>query len=367
MKVPYLPFGNIHQDVKAELTEAFKQVLDSNWYILGSRLKSFEKAFAKYCQASECVGTANGFDAICLSLRALGIGAGDEVIVAAHTFVASVMAIQHAGATPVLADVNEDDYLISRSCVEKAITPKTKAILAVHLYGLPCDMNSLTRLAHEHNIHIIEDFAQAHGARYKDKSVGSFGIINATSFYPVKNLGALGDGGAVTTNKAELAERVRSLRNYGGQSRSDKDETGVNSRLDELQASLLSVKLKYLDRWNGERIRQANGYMERLNGTGDLTFQSVDKRKQHVYHVLTIRTKRRDNLQDYLNRAGVQTMIHYEVPVFRQKALSTQFTNLQFPVSECLANELLSLPIQPGLTQDQIDFVCDSITNFYNS
>ncbi|MCC7450006.1 MAG: DegT/DnrJ/EryC1/StrS family aminotransferase [Anaerolineae bacterium] len=359
-----IPFNNLkplHTQLADELAAATQRVLTSGWFILGPEVEAFEAAFAAYHGMAHAVGVASGTDALELALRAANIGPGDEVITVSHTAVATVCAIERAGATPVLVDIDPDTYTMNPAAAEAAITPRTKAMIPVHLYGHPADLSALVDLAARHHLLLIEDCAQAHGARYDGKLVGTFGQMAAFSFYPTKNLGALGDGGAVITNDAQYAAQLKSLRNYGQASRYEHVERGINSRLDEMQAALLAVKLKHLDEHNAVRRDLANRYAQQLK---DVTLPLERSNAHHVYHLYVIRHPQRDQLQEALKARGVGTLIHYRIPVHRQQA----YTDLGYgpgslPVTEQITEEILSLPMYIGLTTDDIDRIAAAVAD----
>lgn len=355
----------MHAFIKKEMKEAFEKVYDSYWYVQGSELEVFEKAYATFNQTECAVGVANGLDALYLSLKALGIQPGDEVIVPSNTYIATVLAVSYLGATPVIVEPRLTTYNINPEFIEQAITPKTKAIMPVHLYGQACEMNAIMEIAHKHNLWVVEDNAQAHGSSYNGKLTGSFGHANGTSFYPGKNLGALGDAGAVTTNNTELAEKIKTLRNYGSSKKYYNEVIGHNMRLDELQATFLSVKLKYLHEWTAQRQQIATWYNKALEGIDQIILPEVDTDASHVYHLYVVRTIERDKLQNYLAEQGIGTLIHYPVPPHLQKA----YANLghqegDFPISEELANTCLSLPMWPGMDKNQVEYIAEKITAF---
>ncbi|WP_347888811.1 DegT/DnrJ/EryC1/StrS family aminotransferase [Nitrosomonas europaea] len=362
MKVPFLDLKALHQELKTELGAAFERVLDSGWYIVGRELESFEAQFAEYCGAAHCVGVGNGLDAIHLLLEAYGIGVGDEVLVPSNTFIATWLAVTRAGATPVAVEPDPHTYNIDPAALEAAITPRTAAIIPVHLYGQPADMDPVNRIAEHHKLIVIEDAAQAQGARYRDRLVGSLGHAAATSFYPGKNLGALGDGGAVLTSDAAIADRVRELRNYGSKVKYQHDKLGYNSRLDELQAAFLSVKLRSLDAWNNQRREIARRYKEGIHNA-EIVTPSVPDWAAPVWHLYVVRTLHRDRLQQYLRECQIDTMIHYPVPPHRQRCYA-EMTSLYLPIAEQLSAESLSLPIFPSMHGDEVDSVINAVNNF---
>lgn len=364
MNVPFLDLKATYLELQPELDAAYQRVMDSGWYLLGQELEAFEEEFATYCQAKYCLGVGNGLEALHLILRALGIGPGDEVIVPANTYIATWLAVSYAGATPVPVEPDEKTYNIDPFLIEVAITERTKAILPVHLYGQPADMDKINSLAKSYGLKVIEDAAQAHGARYKERRVGSLGDASGFSFYPGKNLGAFGDGGAVVTNDPDIAHKVRLLRNYGSRVKYHNEVQGFNSRLDELQAAFLRVKLKKLDEWNARRRIVANSYLESLAQVPSLTLPYVPSYADPVFHLFVIRSLDRDNLMKHLQSNGIQTLIHYPIPPHLSKAYVNHLTNSQnytLPLSEKLSGEVLSLPISPHMTFKEIDAVSDSI------
>lgn len=345
-----------------------KAGFEKNWYIMGDGVRKFEEEYARFSKVRYCLGVGNGYDALSIALKACQIGPGDEVMVPAHTYIATWLAISRSGATIVPVEPNELTFNIDVREVEKFITPRTKAILPVHLYGQACDMTTLADLSKRHRLLIVEDNAQAHGATWKGNMTGSFGEVNATSFYPTKNLGAVGDGGAITTNNEKVAEFVRRYRNYGFESKNLCEDLGVNSRLDELQALVLSIKLIHLEAWNEQRRAIASIYLERLRGAGDLRLPVPLPEANHVYHLFVVRTLERDRLKEYLKTFSVETMVHYPVPPHLQKAYaSLGYKKGDFPITEAIASSCLSLPLWPGMTDDQVHFICDLIIGFYAS
>jgi dTDP-4-amino-4,6-dideoxygalactose transaminase len=366
MNIPFLSFDYTNKIIADEMHEAFTSVFNSKWYILGKEVEAFEKAYAAFCQTSHCVGVSNGLDALILSLKACGIGTGDDVIVPSNTYIATVLAITHAGATPVFAEPDESTYNITAEAIEPKISSATKAIMPVHLYGQSCNMQAIMQLAAKYNLKVIEDNAQAHGAICYDKPTGSWGHANASSFYPGKNLGALGDAGAVTTNDMAMAQNIAMLRNYGSAKKYYNEVAGYNMRLDELQAALLSVKLKYLESFTDLRCKAADQYNRLLKGVDELILPVTAAHCTHVYHLYVIRTKRRDVLQQLLAEKGIGTMIHYPVPPHLQQAYHTLgYSEGDFPIAEAIAESCLSLPIYPGITEEEITYVCNAIKTFH--
>lgn len=362
MKVPFLDLKTPHQELKAELQAAFTRVLESGWYIVGKELESFETNFAKYCGVEHCIGVGNGLDAIHLLLEAYGIGPGDEVLVPSNTFIATWLAVTRTGAKPVAVEPDPQTYNIDPAALEAAITPRTAAIIPVHLYGQPADMDVINLIAERHKLVVIEDAAQAQGARYHDRRVGSLGHAAATSFYPGKNLGAIGDGGAVLTNDATIANKVRELRNYGSKVKYRHDKLGYNSRLDELQAALLSVKLFKLDEWNERRRKIAQRYNERICHP-EIGTPFVPDWAAPVWHLYVVRTPHRDQLQQYLRKHQIETMIHYPIPPHRQECYLELGTIAQ-PIAERLSEEILSLPMSPMITDPEIEYVTSCLNAF---
>jgi len=364
-QVPFLDLRKLNQEIKMELEACFSRVITSGWYILGEEVTAFEKEFAEYCGVKYCVGVGNGLDAIHMILRAMGIGADDEVILPANTFIATWLAVTYAGATPVPVEPDDKTYNIDFSRIEAAITKRTKAIVPVHLYGQPADMDPIWEIANNYHLSVIEDAAQSHGACYKNRRTGSLGHAAGFSFYPGKNLGALGDGGAVTTNDPTIAENVRRLRNYGSEKKYLHIEKGFNSRLDELQAAFLRVKLRYLDNWNHRRRQISNIYNQELQSVEYVTHPYVPKWADPVWHLYVIQTPSRNMLQSYLAERGIQTMIHYPIPPHRQEAYK-ELMQLELPLSEQIHNEVLSLPMSPVITDEDILYVTKAIKQFFS-
>lgn len=364
MHIPFLDLKASQMELHNQLADAFERVLDSGWYILGKEVKEFEVEFAAYCEAEHCVGVGNGLEALHLILRAYGIGEGDEVIVPSNTYIATWLAASYAGADPVPVEPDENTCNIDPSRIEAAITPRTKAIIAVHLYGQPADMDAINAIADKHSLKVIEDAAQAHGARYKGQRTGSLGNAAGFSFYPGKNLGAIGDGGAVTTNDGELADRVRVLRNYGSHVKYHNEVQGFNSRLDELQAAFLRLKLRCLDEWNARRKVVADAYLDLLAGNG-LILPHVPVWAEPVWHLFVVRHAERSNLQKWLEEAGIGTMIHYPVPPHLQPAYAhLKYGIGKLPIAERLAKTVLSLPIGPHISSEQVMEICNRLNLF---
>lgn len=361
MKIPFLSFEPIHNQIRNEMIEAFQRVYDSHWYIQGQELNQFEKEYALINQTKYAVGVSNGLDALVLALRSLNIGPGDEVIVPSNTYIATVLAVSHVGATPIFVEPRIETYNINPELLTKAITKNTKAIMPVHLYGQACEMDEIMKIADSYNLYVIEDNAQAHLSSFNGQLTGSFGEINGTSFYPGKNLGALGDAGAITTNDESLAIRVKTLRNYGSSVKYLNEEIGYNNRLDEMQAAFLSVKLKYLNDWTNKRKEIANWYNTYLADKG-FVLPEVHIKADHVYHLYVVRTKNRDKTQLELNEKGIQTMIHYPIPPHLQKAYRhLGYKEGDFPIAEEIARTCLSLPVWPGMTEIDVDDIANLI------
>lgn len=362
--VPFLDLDALHAIIRPELDAAWQRVMRGGQFIMGDELAAFEAEFARYCEAQHCIGVGNGLDALTLILRALGIGPGDEVIVPSKTFVATWLAVSEAGAVPVPVEPEAGGFTIDPNAVEARITPRTRAIMPVHLYGHPADMTALADIARRHALALIEDAAQAHGARHRGRRAGSFGTAAGFSFYPGKNLGALGDGGAVVTSDPALAERVRRLRNYGSSRKYVHEEQGVNSRLDELQAALLRVKLRHLDNWNAARRAAVARYREALAGA-DVVLPVEAPHAESVWHLFVIRSRARDALQSHLAARGVSSVIHYPVPPHLQGAYrDAGWGQGALPLAERLAAEVLSLPMGPTLTPAQIEAVATAVRSF---
>ncbi len=361
MQVPFLDLKRAHQNLKPQLEEAFSRVLNSGWFILGPEVEAFEVEFARYCGVSHCISVANGLDALHLILRAYGIGSGDEVIVPSNTFIATWLAVSQCGATPVAIEPDPATHNMDPTKIEAALTPKTKAIMPVHLYGQTADMNPIKALAAKHGLIVIEDAAQAQGALYHGDKACSLGHAAATSFYPGKNLGALGDGGAVLTNDDNLANQLRKLRNYGSSVKYQHEVAGYNSRLDELQAALLRVKLAVLDEWNEKRRHTAKLYLDGLRDT-DLILPHVPQWADPVWHLFVVRSKKRDVLQKYLTEKGIGTVIHYPTPPHQQPCYAPWPKS--FPIAEQLAGEVISLPLSPLQTEEETKCVIATLSDF---
>ena len=364
--IPFLDLKKINAQYKNELKEACSRVIDSGWYILGNEVSDFEKEFSTYCETEHCLGVANGLDALVLILRAyieMGImQKGDEVIVPSNTYIASILAISENGLTPILVEPNIDTFNLDPTLVEEAVTDKTKAILTVHLYGQVTGMDELNAIAKKHNLKVIEDCAQAHGALYKGKKVGSLTDAAGFSFYPGKNLGALGDGGAVTTNDSELANTIAALRNYGSHEKYKNLYKGMNSRLDEIQAAMLRVKLRYLENEIQARQSVAKAYLEGINNQF-IELPVVEDVNAHVWHLFVIKTTQRAELAQHLNDHGVQSLIHYPIPPHKQLAYQ-EWKGQSLPISEEIHDQVLSIPISPTLSGFEIDKVITVCNSF---
>lgn len=365
MNIPFASFKPMHDEIRNELDAAYHRVLDRNYFIQGEECDAFEKEYAHYCDAEYCVGVANGLDALYLILKALGIGTGDEVIVPSNTFIATALAVSYVGAIPVFVEPKIDTYNIDVERIEAAITKQTKAIIAVHLQGRAADMDAINVIAKRHGLKVIEDAAQAHGTMYKGKKVGTLSDAAGFSFYPGKNLGALGDGGCVVTNNKELADKVRALGNYGSDYKYHHIYQGSNSRLDELQAAFLRVKLKGLDKWNSERKRIAKRYLEEIKNPCIVLPPDISKEYDHIYHVFAIRCEERDRLEAYLKEQGIITVKHYPIPIHLQNAYTVLgLREGALPIAEKISDTILSLPMYYGLTDEEQDYVIKTINAF---
>lgn len=363
--VPFLDLKSPYIELRDELDAAYRRVMESGWYILGEEATAFEKEFAEHCGAKFCVGVGNGLEALHLILRAYGIGEGDEVIVPTNTYIATWLAVSYAGAKPVPVEPIEREYNIDPNRIEAAITPRTKAILPVHLYGLAADVDPILSLAERFNLKVVEDAAQAQGAQYKGRSAGNLCHAAGFSFYPGKNLGALGDAGAAMTNDEALADKARTLRNYGSKVKYYNEAKGYNSRLDEMQAAFLRVKLKRLDEWNARRARIASFYLEALSDVEDLILPAFPDRSSPVWHIFPVRHPRRDELQAHLKANGVDTLIHYPVPPHLSGAYADMgYSRGAFPIAEAIADSELSLPMGPHLGEGDAERVVEVIQSF---
>lgn len=365
MNVPFVSLEPAHREINSQLNACFQEVLSKNIYIMGEKWKQFQDEFASYCGTSCAVGCGTGLDALYLILKALEIGNGDEVIVPSNTFIATALAVSYTGATPVFVEPDINTYTIDPALIENKITKKTKAIIPVHLYGRCADMDAIVPIAKRYNLNVIEDSAQAHGAVYKGRKAGSLGDAAGFSFYPGKNLGALGDGGIVTTNSADLAQKVHMLGNYGSNIKYHHELLGNNSRLDELQAALLQVKLPYLDKWNADRNRIAGRYLKEICNPEIKLPQPVENGSYQVWHIFAVRCKRRDELQAYLDERGIGTNIHYPIPIHLQPCYSDLgFKKGDFPIAEEISDTVLSLPMYYGMTEEEVSYVINRINNF---
>jgi dTDP-4-amino-4,6-dideoxygalactose transaminase len=366
MPVPFVDLAVQYRRLEREIKEAMDVVLTQASFVLGPDVDAFEQAFAEFVGVPHAVGVSSGLDALRLALAVLDVGPGDEVVLPANTFIATALAVSAVGARPVLVDCDRATYNIDVSRVAQAITPRTKVLLPVHLTGQAADLDPLLELAQARGLHVVEDAAQAHGTRYKQRVCGSLGTLGCFSFYPGKNLGAYGEGGLVTTSDRQLADRLRRLRNCGQRAKYEHLEKGLNARLDTLQAAILRVKLKYLPEWNQARAAHAARYALLLSGVGDLRFQTTAPFSSHIYHLLVIETGSRDALQKHLADRGIQTGIHYPVPIHLQPAYQDLgYHQGDFPVSEELATRMLSLPMYPELTQDHIGEVAGAVRAFF--
>ena len=364
MKIPFVSFLPMERELNEDLRNAFDRVFTRSWYIEGVEDEAFEKAFAEYCGAKYCVGVGNGLDALMLALKALEIGAGDEVIVPSNTYIATALAVTYVGAKPVFVEPNIETFNIDPERIEAAITEKTKAVIPVHLYGQACDMDPIMEVAKRHDLKVIEDCAQAHGAVYKGRKVGTFGDVAGFSFYPGKNLGALGDAGAAVTDNKELADKIRALGNYGSDYKYHHIYKGNNSRLDEMQAAFLAAKLPHLDRMNAERRRIAQMYTEGIKNR-KVTTPVVIPECIPVWHVYGIRCKERDALERVLAEKGIGTNKHYPIPMHLQECYrDLNFSHGAFPIAEEISRTELSLPMYYGLSDDQIRYVIDAVNGF---
>lgn len=354
----------MEKELNEDLRSAFDRVLKRSWYIDGTEDKHFEEAFAEYCGTKYCVGAGNGLDALMLALKAIGIKEDDEVIVPSNTYIATALAVTYTGATPVFVEPDINTFNINPAKIEEKITDRTKAVMPVHLYGQPCEMDSVISIAQKYHLHIVEDCAQAHGAKYKGKNVGTFGDAAGYSFYPGKNLGALGDGGAVITDTSEIASKVRALGNYGSDYKYHHIYKGHNSRLDEIQAAFLSVKLQHIERMNEERRRIANRYLEEIHHN-DIILPYVIDNVLPVWHIFGIRCTKRDRLETYLNDKGIGTNKHYPIPIHMQECYKDLgIRQGELPVAEEISRTQLSLPMYYGMTDEEIDYVIDAVNQF---
>lgn len=364
MKIPFVTFKPLEREMDSDIRSSFERVYSRSWYVEGEEDKLFEKEFSRYCNSEYCVGVGNGLDALFLTLKAMGIATGDEVIVPSNTYIATALAVTYVGATPVFVDPDIRTFNIDPTKIEAKITNKTKAIMPVHLYGQPCDMDPIMDIAKRHGLRIVEDCAQAHGATYKNKKVGSFGDAAGFSFYPGKNLGALGDAGAVVTNKEELAKKVRALGNYGSDYKYHHIYQGNNSRLDEIQAAFLTAKLLKLDKVNEDRRKIAKKYLEGMNNP-EVVMPYVPDYANPVWHIFGVRCKRRSELESFLIDVGVVTNKHYPIPIHLQECYKDLgYKKGDFPVAEEISSTELSLPMYYGMTDEEIQYVIDKVNEF---
>ena len=362
--VPFVDFKPMEKEIFNELKSAFERVLERSWYILGEENSNFERKFADFCGVKYCVGVGNGLDAIMLSLKSLGVGKGDEVIVPSNTYIATALAVTYVGATPIFVEPDINTYNIDPSLIEEKITSSTKAIIPVHLYGQACDMDSILDIAKKYNLFVVEDCAQAHGATYKGQKVGSFGDLAAFSFYPGKNLGALGDAGAIVSNNKDLIEKARAFGNYGSDYKYHHILKGNNSRLDEVQAAFLSVKLNHLQRINENRQAIALRFLDKIKNE-KIILPKVEHYNEHVWHIFAIRCDRRDELEQYLGNKGINTNKHYPIPIHLQPCYEDLgFSNGDLPIAEEISKTELSLPMFYGMSNDQIQYIIDALNSF---
>ncbi len=362
MKIPFLSLKATNQIYEKQISEIVVQTINSGWYILGERLQSFESAFAQYCGVKHCIGVANGLDALVLLLKASDFPANSEVIVPANSFIATILAVSNANLSPILVEPFLDNYLIDYQAIEKAITPKTKAILVTHLYGKCCDMGKINTIVQKYQLKVFEDAAQAHGATYMGMKAGNLSDGAGFSFYPSKNLGAMGDAGAITTNDDALAERIKALRNYGSQQKYVFDYQGFNSRLDDIQAAILSIKLPHLDTENQYRRSIAKRYLSEINNP-KITLPPTDSVDEDSWHLFVVRVSERDSFRAFLNEKGIGTDIHYPVPPHQQLAYK-EFSHLSLPITEKIHREIVSLPLNTALTDEEVAYIIDSINKY---
>ena len=360
--IPFFNHRAIHASLNSELLEAFNRVLHSSNIMLGDEVKAFEKNVCDYLDCKYAIGVNSGLDALIISLEALGIGKGDEVIVPANTYVATWLAVTKTGATPMPVEASITDYNIDVSKIQEKISPKTKAIMPVHLYGLPCNMDEIMKIANDNNLYVIEDNAQSFGSNINNKKTGTFGKINAHSFYPTKNLGAIGDAGMITTDDEELYNKCKVLRNYGSKEKYINDVIGHNSRLDEIQAAILNVKLKYTDKWVSEKRENAKQYIDGLKDISEIVLPEYDD--LHTYHLFVIRTKKRDQFKKHLEEKKINTLIHYPIPPHRQPIYKNTHSSMELPISDEIASTCLSLPNYIGMGKSQIEYICKCILEF---
>ncbi|WP_315079976.1 DegT/DnrJ/EryC1/StrS family aminotransferase [uncultured Clostridium sp.] len=364
MKIPFLNFEPMHTEIRNEILDAFKRIYDSNWFILGKSVAAFEQEFSKYCGTDYCISCGNGLDALSIILRGYDIGEGDEVIVPSNTYIATALAVSYVGARVVFVEPDIRTFNIDVNKIEEAITEKTKAIIAVHLYGRPAETDRIKVLCEKYNLKLIEDAAQSHGSMYNGKKTGNLGDAAGFSFYPGKNLGALGDGGAILTNDNVLAQKVRAIRNYGSIIKYYNEYKGINSRLDEIQAEFLRIKLKYLDKWNNDRQKSAKLYLEGINNN-KIVLPCISSIDESIWHIFIVKTEYRDELKNYLKDNGIDTLIHYPIPIHLQKAYNDLgYKSGDFPVAETISNTVLSLPIWYGMSNDEINYIIDVLNKW---
>jgi dTDP-4-amino-4,6-dideoxygalactose transaminase len=366
MNIPFFSFTGMHPELKAEVMEAFEKFFDSNWYVLGKEVKAFEEEYARYSDVDHCIGVANGLDALHIALKALNVSAGDEVIVPSNTYIATWLAVSYVGAKVVPVEPDAHTYNLDPDRLEEAINKNTKVIMPVHLYGQACEMDKIMAIAKRHGIEVVEDNAQAQGARSSGQLTGSFGAINGVSFYPGKNLGALGDAGALTTNNVDLAHQAKVIRNYGSQKKYFNERIGINSRLDESHAAILRIKLRYLDKWNQQRAEIAHAYQQLLGDMEEIQLPVIAETSTSVWHQFIILTPDRDEVMAYLKELGIGTLIHYPIPPHLQEAYSSlAFKPGDFPIAERISRSAISLPIYPGLSEEEIQYICQSLRNYF--
>lgn len=364
MKIPFLKLEPMHTEIRNEILSAFEKIYDKNLFILGDSVAAFEREFAKYCNVAYCISCGNGLDALSIILRGYDIGEGDEVIVPSNTYIATALAVSYTGAKVVFVEPDIKTFNIDVNKIQAAITSRTKAVIAVHLYGRPAEADKIKILCKKYGLKLIEDAAQAHGAIYKGKRTGNLGDAAGFSFYPGKNLGALGDGGAILTNDITLAKKVEAIRNYGSKIKYHNEYKGVNSRLDEMQAEFLRIKLKYLDKWNADRQRTVNLYLEKINND-KIILPYIDSAQESIWHVFAIRTEFRDELQNYLNANEISTLIHYPIPIHLQKAyIDLGYKPEDFPIAETLSNTELSLPLWYGMSKNEINYIINTLNKW---
>lgn len=364
MNIPFVTFKPLEKELDKDLRDAFERVYNRSWYIEGVEDEAFEKAFAEFCDSKYCVGVGNGLDSLFLALKAMGIKEGDEVIVPSNTYIATALAVTYTGATPIFVEPDIRTFNIDPTKIEAAITDKTKAIMPVHLYGQACDMDPIMEVAKKHNLYVVEDCAQAHGAKYKGKVIGSFGDAAGFSFYPGKNLGALGDAGATVTNNEELAKKVRALGNYGSDYKYHHIYQGNNSRLDELQAAFLAAKLPHLNNVNVERRKIAQKYLDGIKNP-EIILPFVPEYAEPVWHIFGVRCDRRDELEKFLNDAGISTNKHYPIPMHLQGCYADLgFKKGDYPIAEKISETELSIPMYYGMTDEEVQYVIDRMNEF---